>query len=282
MILPIIILLGDGLALFPTTTLSLALREKESILAAEQALKNNPPVIGLFYSEEAIFAVGGMGTITEWSKNSDEEMHIVIGCLARIKIAKYIQREPYRAAQVLELRDEPAENNGDNQELEDLMIKIRNEVNQNARYLTVANYQIIMLTETNEPGPLADLIAFSFLKGDESYDILQTLNLKERLKKAAAYLWPKIAEMKMRGETEDEIDVRQKQIMEEQRKQSYLRDRLQTIQGMLNGGQSDTEKHRKKIEEACLPSEAKEEALETLEHLARLRHESAEYGYLEA
>lgn len=124
------------------------------------------------------------------------------------------------------------------------------------------------------------LTAFMPISNEEKYDLIETQSLKDRGLKFMDYL------LKYKEYVELQFEITQKftEKANKNYRESVLRDQLKAIQNELNEGKSKGSKKDKdylsKIEEAQMPDEIKETALEELEKLESQSPNSSEYNVI--
>jgi ATP-dependent Lon protease len=133
-----------------------------------------------------------------------------------------------------------------------------------------------MISNIQEPGIIADVvIAFSNISVTEKQEILEIINVEDRLKRAT-YLFNKYLQTlelgkKIQNEVQDEISRGQREM--------YLRQQLKAIQKELGDYDetSDVGEMKKKLDEAELPEDVQKVAEKELDRLGRMHPASAEY-----
>src|SRR5438093_6942844 len=132
----------------------------------------------------------------------------------------------------------------------------------------------------DEPGMLADTAGYSpDLSFEQKLEVLETLNVEKRLEKVTEWAKQTLAEVavkaRIRSEVAEGIDKRQREFI--------LRQQLEAIKkelGEKNEAESVVAEYRKKIKEAKMPENAKQEAERELGRLERMNEQSPEYGWI--
>jgi ATP-dependent Lon protease len=130
------------------------------------------------------------------------------------------------------------------------------------------------LRMVRDPGALADTSAYApDLTFEQRVELLETLDVVERLELAIRFQRDRLAELQVRQRIRDDVeDGAQKQ-----QREYFLRKQLESIRKEL--GEDDAEvvdEYRRKIEEAGMPDEAREQAERELSRLERMGEQSAE------
>ena len=130
------------------------------------------------------------------------------------------------------------------------------------------------LRSITEPGALADTSGYSpDLRYDQKVELLQTLDVTERLELALSFQRERLAELQVRQRIRDDVESG----AEKQQREYFLRKQMESIRKELNEDDASVvEEYRTKIEEAGMPEHAKEQAEKELGRLERMGEQSAE------
>jgi ATP-dependent Lon protease len=130
------------------------------------------------------------------------------------------------------------------------------------------------LRSITEPGTLADTSGYSpDLTYEQKVNLLQTLDVTERLELALGYQRERLAELQVRKRIREDVESG----AEKQQREYFLRKQMESIRKEL--GEDDAsvvEEYRTKIEDAHMPAAAEEQALKELGRLERMGEQSAE------
>jgi len=125
-----------------------------------------------------------------------------------------------------------------------------------------------------DPGALADTSGYSpDLSYEQKVELLQTLDVTERLELALKLQRERLAELQVRKRIRDDVESG----AEKQQRDYFLRKQMESIRKEL--GEDDAsivEEYRTKIEEAGMPDAVKEQAEKELGRLERVGEQSAE------
>ena len=130
------------------------------------------------------------------------------------------------------------------------------------------------LRSISEPGALADTSGYSpDLRYDQKVELLQTLDVTERLELALGFQRERLAELQVRKRIREDVESG----AEKQQRDYFLRKQMESIRKELNEDDASVvEEYRTKIEEAGMPDYAKEQAEKELSRLERMGEQSAE------
>jgi ATP-dependent Lon protease len=125
-----------------------------------------------------------------------------------------------------------------------------------------------------EPGALADTAGYSpDLSYEQKLQLLQTLDVTERLELALKFQRERLAELQVRKRIREDVESG----AEKQQREYFLRKQMESIRKEL--GEDDAsvvDEYRTKIEEAGMPEAVREQAEKELGRLERMGEQSAE------
>jgi len=134
------------------------------------------------------------------------------------------------------------------------------------------------LRSISEPGALADTAGYSpDLTHEQKVELLETLDVRERLTAAVALQRERLAELQVRSRIREDV----KSGAEQQQREYFLRKQLESIQKEL--GEDDAsyaDEYRQKIEESGMPDDVREQAERELGRLERMGDGSGESSML--
>jgi ATP-dependent Lon protease len=130
------------------------------------------------------------------------------------------------------------------------------------------------LRSISEPGPLADTSGYSpDLRYEQKVNLLQTVDVTERLELALGYQRERLAELQVRKRIREDVESG----AEKQQREYFLRKQMESIRKELDEDDASVvEEYRTKIEEAGMPEHAREQAEKELGRLERMGEQSAE------
>src|SRR5206468_8771335 len=125
-----------------------------------------------------------------------------------------------------------------------------------------------------DPGALADTAGYSpDLSFEQKVELLQTLDIVERLELATRFQRERLAELQVRQRIREDVESG----AQRQQREYFLRQQMNAIRKELGEDEgSFVEEYRKKIDEADLPEEVREQAERELGRLERMGDTSPE------
>lgn len=266
---------------YPQMLIPLIVGREKSIKLVEDALSGNK-LIGMCMQKtpveeptpDDINKIGTVGIIVRSLKFPDNTLRLFVQGLQRIRIVEFIQTEPYFKAKI-ELIEEKIEKTV---EIEGLMRNLLNLFQKMASLIPQFPEELLInAMNIQEPGRLADFIAFNTnLNINEKQEILETIDIKERLQKVTYYLTRELEILEIANKIQNEV----KNEIEKSQKEYFLRQQMKAIQkelGEIDPREMEINELRQKLQEAKLPPEAMKEAERELERLSLMPPGSAEY-----
>ncbi len=237
------------------------------VVAQEDGSMENP-------EPDDLYAWGTLAVVLKVFDMPDKSKSAIIQGLDRVKLLSFTQKEPYFKAVVERVED----NEEEDLEVEALASNVRNsfqELIKIAPYLTDEHSGI--LTNITKVGRLADrVISLVTIPTKEKQDILEELNVKERMDKTTVLLNREIQRIelgeKIQSDVQDEISKTQREY--------FLREQMKAIRKELgeDDGSAELNELEEKIKAAGMSEEADEVSMKELDRLTRIPPQSPEYS----
>ena len=272
--------LRDAVA-FPHILNPMAITLPRNIKLVDDAL-NSDKIIGLvlqkgeeeFPSPENLYRVGTAGVIFRMFRLPDGSLRILVKGLERFRIREFVSNDPYYVAEI-EILKEFVKKDLELEALAKDIVKVYQELVNLSPYLPEELSAVVMNIE--DPARLADFIATNTkMETEQRQEILETLDVKERLKKILAILTKELDVLKLGEELRNKI----KNEMEKAQREYLLREQLKAIKKEL-GEEDEREAEFKelseRIEKAGMPDEVKKVALKELDRMKMMPPQAAEY-----
>ncbi len=224
-----------------------------------------------------VYGVGCAVIIRTLMKMPDGVRLIVQG-MSRFKILEITSQQPYLKARI-EVLPEPEVPKEQEEEVEALRRSVAALFEQAVRLAPHLPEELASLTSSvQEANVMADLIAAHIpFAVKEKQEILETLDVRDRLKKLLAMLGREVRVLELTTKVQSEVSAE----LSKTQRDYYLREQLKAIQrelGESEDGSEDFEELRKAIEESEMPAEALKAANRELERLQRINPGSPEYS----
>ncbi len=246
--------------------------------AAHSGIDGDPEWIPDPEPEPQEFELCGVGVIAEIAQfRPGGSRHVVLQGLARGIVTELVQQDPYLVARVVR-QDDPVDSTD---EAEAAMTAVMEQVENYISMLpNVPEEVLTMVRGVEEPGWLADLIAFSpEFTSDQRQDLLEILDPIARLRRLSVLIQKRLDVLNLRAQIQTEAQSG----MDKQQREYYLREQLRAIQKEL--GEAGTEaavasELREKVDAAGMPEEVKAKALVQVERLEQQHPFSPEIGVI--
>jgi ATP-dependent Lon protease len=269
--------------LFPGIVLPITLGREESIAAAQEAVRSGRKV-GLLLQRDPtlekpeatdLYELGVLATVVRYVTAPDGAHHLVCQGESRFRRLEVVRETPFLAARIEIL----PEADGKTADVEARMEFLKRRAVEALSLLPQVPAELARtISGVESPGQLADLIvSFMDVKPEEKQDLLETLDLKERLDKVVKLLAHRVEVLKI---TRDITEQTQAALGERQR-EAVLREQLHQLQKELgedDGADGDAAELDKAIAAAHMPAEAEEHSRKELKRLQRTSEASPEYG----
>jgi len=221
--------------------------------------------------------VGVIAEVGQYISRPGGQDHVILQGITRGVVEDIIQDQPYVAARVRREEDvarDPAKT-------EAAMAAVLEQIESYISMLpNVPEEVLTMVRSVDEPGWLADLIAFSpEFTSDQRQELLEVLDPIERLRRLSVMIQKRLNVLNLRHEIQSEAQAG----MDKQQREYFLREQLRAIQKELGEGSSEeavANEIREKIEAIGMPEEAKAKALGQLDRLEQQHPFSPEIGVI--
>lgn len=274
-VLPVLPIRGG--IIFPHSIVNITVSSERGKVLVEDAIKQGiSELFSVGYKSneknEELFKVGTIIRIENYSKDEKEDViKLVVVGLKRGKILKFIQEEPYFKAEIEPIDDIEIID----KEMEILVKSVKDMfVNLMNKMPLRSEKQIKEILNVKSPSILSDVLA-SFLieELEEKQKLLETFDVKERLKKILEVIQNQFEMLKVNESIQEKV----KEEIEKSQREYFLREQLKVIQKEL--GISEEQKEIDEIEEKIklLPDYVQEVAKRELNKLKKLQTISPEY-----
>jgi len=218
-----------------------------------------------------------IGTLVTLRRISDDAHHVLAQGRARVEFIELTQTEPCLMARVQLLPESYDPSAAVKAAMRAALIVFRRLMGFHPE---VPTELFAHMRETEHPGHLADLIGSSAVfELHERQTLLEMLDPIERLHWVNGLLGKAVA----MHDLEAEIEARVDQQLEQDQRQSYLREQMRVIQAELGEAdvhQREIEEQRQRVAQAQLPPEAHTRVLKEISRLALVSPMAPEIGLI--
>ena len=242
-------------------------RGKRIFLSAQHDATHDNP------SPEEIYTLGTVCNIVQSLKLPDGNVKVLVEGLDRARALEFREDAGHMQVVVKVVLPPDESDSG----LEGLMSKVIGLFEQYVKLSNNLHYDAMLAAvRVEDPGKLADTIASHLVVPvEEKQNLLEIASAQERLTRIASILEAEVDKLNV----DRRIQGRVKKQMERAQKEYYLNEKMKAIQkelGRKDEKGNETDELRKKIEQARMPKEAEEKALQELKRLESMPPMSAE------
>ena len=274
-----------NLVLFPGMVVPIAVGRKESIAAAQYAVKSDRP-IGVVLQRQPdtespapddLCSMGTVAAVMRYVTTPDGSHHLICQGQQRFRVLDYLQGFPFMVARIERLEDHAGPLDS---EVEARFLRLKERAIEVLQLLPQIPQEMVNAVQAiDAPGTLADLVAgYMDLKPLEKQELLEEVDLRKRLDRLLALISHRVEVMQISRE----IDQRTKASVGQREREFLLREQMKAIQKELGedgaGNAAEIEELRKLIAEAGMPEEVAKQADKELKRLTRMSDGSAEYS----
>jgi ATP-dependent Lon protease len=270
---------------FPESVSPLAIGQERSIQLVDDVLEGermlalvavkNPEVEQPGWDD--LYETGTAAVVHKMIRVPDGTLRILVQGVARIKLERHIQEDPYLVGEFTVVPDEVEET----PELEALTRSVQNEF---GRLISLVPYLPSELelaaANVDDPSALSHLVASTLrLKTDEKQALLEQSDVSVRLRDVLRILKRELEVVELGTKIQSQVQSE----LEKGQREYFLRQQLKAIQEELGEGdeqQAELAELREQVEQKNLPEDTKKAVERELSRLEKLPPASAEYGVI--
>jgi len=232
---------------------------------------------GSLIATDELCSVGVIAEVGHKITRPGGPTHIILQGIARGIVKSFDQRQPYTLATVERWDDPQVET----LEARAVMSHVLEQVEAYVAMLpNVPEEVVTMVRSVDEPGWLADLIAFSpEFQPEKRQEALEILEPVQRLRHISVIMQERLEYLSLRHQIQSEAQAG----MDKQQREYLLREQMRTIQrelGDIAGEEQLVDEFREKIEAAGMPEDVKTKALLQVSRLEHQHPFSPEIGVI--
>src|SRR5689334_3188781 len=243
------------------------LKDKRIFLAAQHDASVDDP------RPEDIYTMGCVANVVQSLKLPDGNIKVLVEGVDRARAVEWKEDKGFYRVVVKVL----AKQRETSPDVESTMSRVVSLFEQYVKLSNNLHYDaMIAAVRVDDPGKLADTISAHLLVGvDEKQNLLEIISPIERLNRISALLEAEVDKLQV----DRKIQSRVKKQMEKAQKEYYLNEKMKAIQkelGRKDDKGNEVEELKKKIEQAKMPEEVEEKAIQELKRLEAMPPMSAE------
>jgi ATP-dependent Lon protease len=242
-------------------------KDKKIFLAAQHDASVDDP------KPEDIYTMGCVANVVQSLKLPDGNIKVLVEGVDRARAIEWKEDKGFYRV-VVKLLPKQKDAAGD---VEGTMSRVVALFEQYVKLSNNLHYDaMIAAVRVEDPGKLADTIAAHLLVGvDEKQNLLEIVSPLERLNRISGILEIEVDKLQV----DRRIQSRVKKQMEKAQKEYYLNEKMKAIQkelGRKDDKGNEVDELKKKIEQAKMPKEVEEKAIQELKRLEAMPPMSAE------
>jgi ATP-dependent Lon protease len=273
--------------LFPQVVVPLAVGRPKSVKLIEDAVQQERPIAVLTQrnpetddpSLDDMYEVGTIARILKVVKIAADNYSVIIQGQRRIRLDEITQTEPYFVGRFESLEKDDELTSEQQVEIDALFLNLKSTAKQVVKFIPEMPKEAAQMVDgVNDPGQLCDFVAANMdISTEEKQAILETADLKERLKTVVTLLARQLEVLRV----SDKIQSQIKEEIDKNQREYYLRQQLKAIKeqlGELDGEGGDLEDLATAVESADLPDDVSEVCRKQMNRLRMMQPASSEYG----
>jgi ATP-dependent Lon protease len=281
----LIIIPTRNLVLFPGLVLPITVGRESTVAAVQQAARTGRQIGVLLQRDAAtenpgpedLYRVGTTANILRYMTTPDGAHHIICQGEQRFMVTEMLSGYPFNVARAQRLA--PMQEN--NAAIEARMLQLKGRTAEILALLPQAPAELTAsLQNITSPETLTDwIVGLMDLLPTEKQEVLQTLDLQERMDRALALVSHRLEVLRI----SQDIDERTRNRFAERQREAVLREQLKTIQQQLGDEEeapTEVAELEAALEKAGMPEEAKAHAQKELKRLKRMPEAAPEYSML--
>lgn len=269
---------------FPNTENALVFGRKKSVLAINDALKKDKKIVLVMQKNpntddpeiKELYEIGVIASIEKTIIGEKGEINALVKGLEKVRVKEFIKEIPYLEVRVEKVVEKPV----DDEETQAMIRHISSQVKKAINLGKTIDFGFLMniLNIANSTDFSNQVASVLDLKTSERQELLEELDLKNRLKKEVQFINREIRIL----EIEYNISSKTQKKFEQGMKETFLREKMKTIEEELGGKGEDREvdEYKEKIKKAKMPKAVEEKATKELKKLSQMSQFNPEASYI--
>jgi ATP-dependent Lon protease len=268
---------------FPELVIPLNVGQPRSIELVNDVLRGDRMIVLLAGREpeveapgpEQLYAVGVLGTVARMVRLPDDTLRILIQGAQRVRVAQWVQTDPYLVAEVVEAPDRVRQS----AQLVALTRNVQRTFSSIVGQVPYLPEELqLMVANIDDPVMLTHLIAGALrLPAADKQALLEELDVTKRLRRLSEILARELEVVALDTKIQSQVQSG----LQKGQREYFLREQLKAIQEELGEGdevQAEVNELRAQLAAVRLPEEVSKQVDRELGRLARLAPAMAEYG----
>ena len=255
-----------GITIFPNMIIHFDVGREKSIAAIEEAMKENGEIFLVSQvdpeiedpTKDDVYFIGTISKIKQILKMPKGITRVLVEGIERAEIIDIVDEEKFMKANIVKIEDENVKvDDAKESAYRNLLTKSFNQYIEAAE--VEGNKAPLIITKEESLGKVTDLVAsFIELEDDKKQEILETLDVYERIEKLILYITEEIEIINI----EKAIGNKVKDKVDKANKEYFLREQVKVIQEELGEDEekNEIENYKEKLAKLKLPKGVKEKA----------------------
>ncbi|HET7412759.1 MAG TPA: LON peptidase substrate-binding domain-containing protein, partial [Pararhizobium sp.] len=274
-----------NVVLFPEIVTPISVGRPRSVAAAQQAVREQRQILVVLQRDPEVtdpgkadlHQVGTVANIMRYVTAPDGEHHMICQGVQRCRLTDVLEDRPYLAARGILL----PESTTAEPEIEARFMNVKQQALETLELLPQAPQELRQAVQAiTSPAVLADMVAaYLDARPEEKQELLETLDLGQRLDKVATLLSHRLQVLRLSAE----IGRQTQQAFGERQRKAVLREQMAAIQrelGEEEGNAQEIAELDAAIAEAQMPEDVETQARKELRRLQRTPEAATEYGMI--
>lgn len=278
-----VVAVRDGIV-FPSTENVLVFGRAKSTAAIDEALKKEKKIVLVMQKnpstddpkKEDLYDVGVLATIEKTVVGEKNEINALVKGREKVKILEYTRDTPFYSAKIQRIEEKIQED----EEIQAMVKYISSQIKRAINLGKTIDFVFLMnILNVSSPQNFTNQIAVVLdLKTIERQDLLEDNDLKSKLKKEVEYINREIKIL----EIEFNISSKTQKKFEQGMKETFLREKMKTIEEELGekGDDRELDEYKIKIKKAKMSKAVEEKALKELKRLVQMSQFNPESSYV--
>ncbi len=272
-----------GVAIFPEMVMHFDVGREKSVNALEKAMKRDEMILAVAQKDadtddpeqEDLYTIGTIAQIKQMARIGEGQFKVLVKGTTRARIID-LHEEEYLSADVEIITDEMPEQSVEQEALvRTIAERFEKYAELNPRITEEVLYGILNLKNSLEMVDI--IIGHIVLEVDRKQDVLECLDIKERMLKTIKILEDEIEILAIQKEIMSKVKSR----IDQSQKEYFLREQVKVIQEQLgdkDGVLADIEKYETKMKALSLPEEVTDKLEREIKKLRNTPSSSPDNG----
>jgi len=269
---------------FPRTENVLVFGRKKSLMAIDEALKKDKKIVLLMQKNPSqddpkateLYQIGILATIEKTVVGEKGEVNALVKGIEKIKVLEFTKEIPFLTAKIAKIEDKSV----NDEEVQAMVKLISSQIKKAVNLGKAVDFVFLMnIINVTDPVDFSNQIAIILdLKTQERQELLEETDLKTRLRREVDYVNREIKIL----EIEYNISSKTQKKFERGMKESFLREKMKTIEEELGekGEDREIQEIRLNIKKAKMSLLVEEKAMKELKRLSQMSQFNPESSYI--